>query len=155
MKPHQPNYLVIIGVVFLVRCGTATSSTSGLSSEIAPVIAAEREWADVVKNRDRTRAEAILADEFILTGPVPARVSTRQVTTKEVWLENLARITVTRFELIEPHVVIHGETAVATLRAKLDWSIGDRKLPSDYLLTDVWVRRGGRWQVVLRVSEPK
>ena len=155
MKRYQQNSLVFIGVAFLVRCVTATGSTPEPGPDIAPVMAAERAWADAVKNRDHKRAETILADEFILTGPVPARTSIRQVTTKDVWLENLARITVNRFDLVEPHVMIHGETAVVTLRAKLDWSIGDRKLPSDYLLTDVWVRRAGRWQVLMRVSEPK
>ena len=131
------------------------SKSTSPDDDVKAVIAAERQWADVVTNRDRSRAEAILADEFMLTGPEAGRVSTGRVTTKDVWLANLPNVEVKRFDMLNPVVNVHGNTAVVTMSATLDWAIAGKKLPSDYLLTDVWVKRSNGWQVLLRVSEPK
>lgn len=145
--------LLAMLMVLSIACATATRPRG--TSDEDWVVAAEREWADAVKTRDRARAEQILADEFVLTGPATQRLSTRRVTTKGVWLDTLARLEVRHFDLIEPRVLMHGDTAVVNLRASIDWSLGERKLPSDYLLTDVWIKRDGRWQVVLRSSQPR
>ena len=131
------------------------NETSGAGSgNEKEIVEAEREWADVVTRRDRAAADRILADEFRLTGPELERLSTGQATTKENWLETLPFIEVRVFDLSDIEVRVYGRAAVAFVRARLDWSIRGRPLPSRYMLTDLWVRREGRWQVVTRVSEP-
>ena len=115
---------------------------------------AEREWADVVMRQDKVAANSILADEFRLTGPELQRLSTGRAATKDVWLETLQLIDTRSFNLSDAQITIYGRAAVVFVRATIDWSIQGRPLPSLYMLTDLWVKREGRWQVVTRLSEP-
>jgi ketosteroid isomerase-like protein len=118
------------------------------------IVDAEREWADVVTRRDQLTADMILADEFRLTGPELERLSTGRAVTKDVWIETLPLIEVRSFDLNDLQISVYGSAAVAFVRAALDWTIQGRSLPSRYMLTDLWVKREGRWKVVTRVSEP-
>jgi hypothetical protein len=115
---------------------------------------AEREWADVVMRQDKVAADSILADEFRLTGPELQRLSTGRAATKDVWLETLQLIDTRSFNLSDAQITVYGRAAVVFVRATIDWSIQGRPLPSRYMLTDLWVKREGRWQVVTRLSEP-
>jgi ketosteroid isomerase-like protein len=124
------------------------------SSDEQEIVEAEREWADVIIRKDQVAADRILADEFRLTGPQLQRLSTGRATAKDVWLETLPLIDVQSFDFSDMQITIYGSAAVAFVRATLDWSIQGRPLPSLYMLTDLWVKRDGRWQVVTRVSEP-
>ena len=126
-------------------------STSANEQEI---LDAEREWADVVMRRDRVAADKIVADEFRLTGPELQRLSTGRAATKDIWMETLGLLDVQSFDLSDAQITVYGSAAVAFVRATIDWSIQGRPLPSRYMLTDLWVMREGRWQVVTRVSEP-
>ncbi|MEO8289110.1 MAG: nuclear transport factor 2 family protein [Chloroflexota bacterium] len=118
------------------------------------ILDAEKEWVNVVVHRDKTAADKILADEFRLTGPDLERLSTGQAATKDVWLETLDFIETRSFDLNDTQVMIYGSAAVVFLRATIDWSIRGNPLPSNYMLTDLWVNRDGRWQVLTRLSEP-
>jgi ketosteroid isomerase-like protein len=115
---------------------------------------AEREWADVVMRKDKVAADRILADEFRLTGPELQRLSTGRAATKDAWLETLPLIDTRSFDLSDAQITVYGSAAVVFVRATIDWSIQGRPLPSRYMLTDLWVKREGRWQVVTRLSEP-
>jgi ketosteroid isomerase-like protein len=118
------------------------------------LLEAEREWADVVMRKDKVAADSILADEFRLTGPELQRLSTGRAATKDVWLETLPLIDTRSFNLSDAQITVYGRAAVVFVRATIDWSIQGRPLPSHYMLTDLWVQREGRWQVVTRLSEP-
>ena len=118
------------------------------------IIVAEREWADAVVRNDAVAANVILADEFRLTGPELQRLSTGRAATKEVWMQTLPLIDTKSFDFTDTQVTVFGSVAVAFIHATLDWSIQGRPLPSRYRLTDLWVNRDGRWQVLTRVSEP-
>jgi hypothetical protein len=59
-------------------------------------------------------------------------------------------------EMDRLRVSMQGEN-VATVRMRMtlhDWFWGEDPIPAEYDLTDVWVRRDGRWQVINRISEP-
>lgn len=115
---------------------------------------AEQEWIDIVIRRDQVAADRILGDEFRLTGPELTRLSTGRAATKEDWLKTLPLIETRSFDLHDAQITIYGKTAVVFVRATLDWSVQGRQLPTNYMLTDIWINREGRWQVVTRVSEP-
>ena len=129
----------------------APGATSANEQEI---LDAERAWADIVMRKDKGGADVILADEFRLTGPELQRLSTGRAATKELWMGTLELIDVQSFDLNDTQVTVYGSVAVAFMRATIVWSIQGRPLPSRYMLTDLWVKRDGRWQVVTRVSEP-
>lgn len=115
---------------------------------------AEREWADAVMHNDKAAADRIVADEFRLTGPELQRLSTGQAATKDIWMQTLGLIKTRSFDLSDAQVTLYGSAAVVFVRAAIDWSIQGRPLPGRYRLTDLWVNREGRWQVVTRISEP-
>jgi ketosteroid isomerase-like protein len=129
-----------------------TPNTTSASEQ--EILDAEREWADVVMRNDKVAADRILADEFRLTGPDLQRLSTGQAATKDIWLETLRLIDTQSFDLSDAQITVYGSAAVVFVRATIDWSIQGRPLPSHYRLTDLWVNRDGRWQVLTRVSEP-
>lgn len=129
----------------------APRATSANEQEI---LDAEREWANVVIHKDKLAADKILADEFRLTGPELQRLSTGRAATKDVWLGTLEFLDVQSFDLSDMQITLYGSAAVAFVRATMDWSIQGRPLPGRYMLTDLWVKREGRWQVVTRISEP-
>ena len=59
----------------------------------------------------------------------------------------------TEFLSIVPHVFQSvGLTQIQALFH--DWALDGKPLPPEYRITDDWVWREGRWQVVSRVSEP-
>jgi ketosteroid isomerase-like protein len=129
-------------------------SPKASSASEQEIVEAEKEWADVVMRKDKHAADMILADEFTLTGPELQRISTGRAATKDVWMETLPLIEVRSFDLNDMQITVYGSAAVAFVSAMLDWSIQGRPLPSRYMLTDLWVKREGRWKVVTRVSEP-
>jgi ketosteroid isomerase-like protein len=128
--------------------------TTTRAPEENEILEAEQNWVDVIKRNDRDAAALVLADEFRLTGPQLERLSTGRAATKDLWLSTLPMIETRAFEFNEVQITVYGSVAVFFVRASLDWSIQGRKLPSNYMLTDLWVNREGRWQVVTRVSEP-
>ena len=131
--------------------GEVSTSMAGGQQEIAD---AEVAWAEAVRRKDKVAADQLVADEFRLTGPELHRLSTGRAATKDMWMLTLERIDVQSFALRDIQVTTFGSSAVAFVQATIVWSIEGRALPSEYLLTDLWVKRDGRWQVVTRISEP-
>jgi hypothetical protein len=56
--------------------------------------------------------------------------------------------TVKKMELDEISVNVFGNTAVAFTSQEEVSSYGNEDLSGHYHYTDVWIKRGGRWQVV-------
>jgi ketosteroid isomerase-like protein len=101
-------------------------------------------WAAAAQAHDRERLESILAREFSLVGRAGPK-------TREEWLEDAAgpyAIDEWAFEGIE--VELYGNTAVLSSRYRQTARLDGTDLSGDYLVTDVWVRRDGRWQAVRR-----
>jgi ketosteroid isomerase-like protein len=97
--------------------------------------------------RDRSALEQFLADEFTMV------TNRGSVSDKAQWLENmLERVgrEVMPPEFLDVRVRVYGDAALMTSRDIL-WATFDGKDWSGELyLTDVWVRRDGRWQLVRR-----
>lgn len=125
-----------------------------ISASEQELLEAEREWVQIIMRKDKLAADRILADEFRLTGPELTRISTGRAATKELWMGTLDLLDVQSFDLSDAQITVYGSAAVVFIRATMDWSIQGRPLPSRYRLTDLWVKRDGRWQVVTRISEP-
>jgi hypothetical protein len=59
-------------------------------------------------------------------------------------------------EMERMRVSMQGEN-VAAVRMRMtlhDWDWGTDLFPPECGVTDIWVRRDGRWQVINRISEP-
>ena len=106
------------------------------------------EWTRAITAGDVAAADALIAEEYVLTsaGGVAPRVS------REEWLEALGRIETRSFapETIEARVF--GDVAVVASRARWDARLGERDLSGEYALTDVFTRSDGQWRPAWRLS---
>jgi hypothetical protein len=106
------------------------------------------EWTAAIRARDRDALEHFLGAEYALSSRLGFIDRAR-------WLE----IALTRYEIdtwsfedSRIDVYAGGEVAVSRSRYRQIGRIGDLDLSELFVLTDVWVRRDGRWQVVARHS---
>jgi ketosteroid isomerase-like protein len=113
------------------------------------LIRAEHDWMDAWRRLDEPQLRASLADEFTLTS-----ARTDQLMTKPQWLELAlsGRVIGESFEFSDVNVHVYGEVAVVKSRMRQQASVDGRAWNETFMLTDVWVRRDGRWQVVARHS---
>jgi ketosteroid isomerase-like protein len=112
------------------------------------LIELSHEWVRAVQGHDRERLEKLLASEFSVVGPIGEL-------DREQWLEYASgRYQIDDFAYEELDVEVYGDTAVLSSRYRQSASLAGRDLSGSYLVTDVWVRRGGRWQAVRRHATP-
>ena len=107
--------------------------------------------------RDKAFFERIEADEFIFTD------SGGDITTKAEDVASLDKpageFKLVSYEVDEIKVSLYGKTAVVTGRTTTISHGKDREITNKNRFTDVFVRRGGRWQLVAghssRIREPE
>ena len=104
-------------------------------------------WMDAWRREDRAALEAILAPEFTLTS-----ARTDQIVDRADWLGMLSRVKNESFEYSDFRIDVFGDAAVVRSRLSQVARVGDQPWDATFMLTDVWIRRDGRWQVVARHS---
>jgi ketosteroid isomerase-like protein len=97
-----------------------------------------------VQARDRSRLEQLLADEFSLLGAAGEldREGLLEAADGRYAIETFG------YEEIDPEV--YGDTAVVVSRYHQTAHFSGRDVSARMHMTDVWVRRSGRWQIVRR-----
>jgi hypothetical protein len=73
---------------------------------------------------------------------------------REEWLEAVQKRELVRIDLDIKDAVVFEDSMVGTVEARWRVSYLGREIEDSVLLTDVWVREDGRWQVVRRHSSP-
>ena len=106
----------------------------------------EHAWMEAIQRKDTAALERILAPEYTYTASGQGRW------TRQGWLETVAIYDIHRFEFVEIDVRVYGDAAVVLSHYRQDGSVGGAPRSGEFLLTDVWVRRDGTWQVVARSS---
>jgi hypothetical protein len=102
------------------------------------------ELAASVQRHDRARLDELLAEEFTLQG-VAGQMS------RDEFLEAASgsyEIDDFTYDEIDPE--LYGNTAVLVSRYRQVARLEGRDLSHELHVTDVWVRREGRWQIVRR-----
>ena len=107
-------------------------------------------WDEALVKADVATLNELYADEVRLTMP-DGKLETKadfvgQVKSGEYKVANPSTT--------ELQVHIHGEIAVATYVWKAAETHKGEKIAGHYHFTDVWVKRDGRWQVVVCQSTP-
>lgn len=108
----------------------------------------EEAWAAAVEGNDAQSAEAILADDFVLT----STGGMGQWVPRDEWLTMLEEIETRAFGVSDLEPRVFGDVAVVRLMARWEASTADRDLTGDYALVDVLTRTAGTWQVSWRIS---
>ncbi len=107
----------------------------------------QNEWMEAWQRQDRERLGEILAPEFTLTSARSDRLVDRSG-----WLALLDQVRNESFEYSDFVVNVFGDAAVVKSRLAQVATVGGVPWNASFMLTDVWIRRDGRWQVVTRHS---
>lgn len=112
---------------------------------------AERSWNAAILKRDHDAAAQHMAPEYRLIIGIedqPLRVFPR-----EEWLAQLPNYLIHSHAIHDLHVSAFGEVAVATLNySQVAEPFQGRDISGKFLISDIWVRRDGRWLVAERHS---
>jgi predicted ester cyclase/ketosteroid isomerase-like protein len=114
----------------------------------AEVLRAHEAWMAAAFRRDVNACSPFMADEFTMH----ARGG---VVTKAQWMEHLlSSVDLEPVRFSEQEAVVYGDAAMMTQRSVRHYTLDGREYLTESLLTDVWVWRDGRWQVVRRTRAP-
>lgn len=106
----------------------------------------ENKWMNGWKNKDEAVCSEILADDFTLT----SSLSKGDLITKEQWLAALPIYTCKSFRFDKIKVRTYGNTAVVNSWFHQEANVNGNDWNGDFLITDVWVKKNDKWQVVSR-----
>lgn len=113
------------------------------------LIELSHEWMNAWIRRDGATLDRILADSFLITS---AR-SMGELADKRQYLDNaLHGWTGNTFTYERMQVRLYGEMAIINSLARQTATVDGQDWSGEFLLTDVWVKLDGRWQVVTRHS---
>jgi ketosteroid isomerase-like protein len=111
----------------------------------------EHQWLDAVRTHDIERLDRLLGEEFTLTTGRPGN----EVRSRQEYMEVAKdRYLIESFEFEELEVLPYGHVAVVRSRYRQTGSMVGEDRSQSFLMTDVWVRRAGRWQAVTRHLSP-
>jgi hypothetical protein len=111
----------------------------------------EREWRDALIAKDEATLRRLIHPQYKLVG---VRSTGSVAVDLEQWLEALKRMDIANLEVRVTDCVSLENTIVATVDAQWRVRYMGQLIDERVLLTDVWVRDGGGWQVVRRHSSP-
>jgi ketosteroid isomerase-like protein len=135
------------------RGGASSSATALLPADAAlrdELIRREIEMKDDLLRLDAAALDSIVAMEFQLSRP------SGPAAPRNMWLENLKKMTLDGYDLSAFQVNVWGNVAIVHAHHTIkNWKTGDRLHPTDFEVTDLWVKRDGRWQIIHRASEPQ
>ena len=112
---------------------------------IAFIIAKEKEWMQAWLEKDEQKFDDILADDFLLS-------SARGIfMNKQEWIQGaLGPISGTSFEWNEIRVRSYENVAVVNAITSQRATVSGKDWSGEFMITDVWVNKNGKWQVVAR-----
>ena len=111
------------------------------------LIELQNAWMDAWRRQDRVRLDEILAPEFTLTS-----ARTDRLVDRSEWLSLLDTVRNESFVYSDFLIDVFGDAAIVHSRLSQVATVGDQRWDATFALTDVWIRRDGRWQVVARHS---
>ena len=116
------------------------------------VLELEKTLLEALKTRDSATLKSLLAEDFLLAGITVAAAKSDKTGYIEWALKNLELKT---YAVDKPKVRAYPTTAVVTYQYKRQASIGGAPSNGDFVVTNVWVKRGNRWRAVSHHISPK
>jgi uncharacterized protein DUF4440 len=111
----------------------------------------ERDWRDALCSKDMKRLQSLVHKDFILIG---TRSTGPFMMNREQWLEAIQRRDVEAIELEVQDATVLDNLMIGTVQARWRLKYLGRIIEDCVVLTDVWVKEGGRWQAIRRHSTP-
>ncbi|MBA2354088.1 MAG: nuclear transport factor 2 family protein [Acidobacteria bacterium] len=127
-----------------VGAAQAQTAAPAQGSAEATLMQIERDATAAIIKRDVKAITPLMADDYVFTGP------DAQVQTKAQFIADLSSgdLALEASEIQDMKVRVYGETAVVTYATTDRGTYKGRDIGGRYRWTDVFVRRGGRWQLV-------
>ena len=140
-------FMLTIAVV-----AAAASAPAAVDPTVAEITRLEQQWGQAFVTRDFGFIDRIVAPEYRLVGASPDGKYT--ITRRAEWMKNAQAFKSHAFAVETVDVSRAGDTAVASAQGV--WTVsrtaGEAPRATRFFVTDTWVRRGGRWQVIHRYS---
>jgi hypothetical protein len=137
--------LLLVGTNFIVSAQSYQFSQGAKDSAQMGIQFLTDAWNKAIAHRDSLTLDKILAPEYTLNGSV----------SRSVWMNNtLHHYTTDTIELISPlNITFYGEAVKSEeiIYWKADYD-GKPAVDGEGLETDIWVKRNGHWQVLMRMS---
>ena len=157
MKHFRYSIFILLILSTAIVAQESTKSDKKQSKIEAELIQLERDIGQANIKRDKAFFERVEAEEFIFTD------SGGGTTTKAEDVASLDKPTgefkLVSYDVDEMKVSVYGNTAVVTGGTTTVLRSKDREITNKSRFTDVFVRRGGRWQIVAghssRIREPQ
>ena len=111
----------------------------------------ENEWRDALLSRDVEGLRSLIHPRFVLIG---TRASGPFVINREEWLSAVQQREIVAIDLEIRESVVTEQVLVGTVWARWRVKYLGGEIEDCVLLTDVWIKEDGRWQVVRRHSSP-
>ena len=114
------------------------------------LLSLERLWVDSLRAGDADTLAQIISDDFTFASP-------RVIDLKDriKYLEYALReLKLTSYEFDKPTVRLFGRTAIVSGLIKQKATVRGADWAGNFLITDVWISRGGNWRVVSRHESP-
>jgi ketosteroid isomerase-like protein len=111
----------------------------------------ERHWRDALCRKDMERLESLVHPEFVLIG---TRSTGPFMMNRREWLDAIQRREVEAIEVEVQDATAVNDTMIGTVHARWKLKYLGRMIEDCVVLTDVWVKDGGRWQAIRRHSTP-
>lgn len=147
------KYLPLLSLVAVLLLACNTDKTNELKAQELPkeqakqeIREAQQHWMEAAIRKDETVLRQTLGDEYHL---IAGRLG---FVDKDGWLAMGADYTIEEFEYMESDIHVYGDMAVSNSRYWQRATYKGEDLSGEFYVTDIWVKRDGRWQVVTRHS---
>ena len=145
MRRISATATVVIGAVFVsAGCGRAPKYETDPKAVRAEILAVENQWASAIERQDAAAFERLAAEDFRFideNGRVLNRA--QYIADRSHNPDNVESATQDEIEVRQ-----YGDAAIATGRSILHGTRDGAPFVYRFRWTDVYVRRGGRWQPV-------
>jgi len=134
--------LLLITINFSSKAQFSPGAIDSAKTEIQQLTT---EWNKAIITRDSVALDKILAADYSLNGSVA----------RNVWMNNTLHhlATDTLLVLGQLNITFYGQAAKSEgsffWKASFD---GKLRINGEYAVTDIWIRRNGHWQILLRMS---
>lgn len=151
MRKNLPLVIVaffVAATLCIAQTGASSKSKNAGGSNLEQMIIdkARESWV-AYKNRDVAAIKALTAEEYVaytLQGPA----------TLQQDIDNIGKLTIESYTIDDPKVTMATKD-VAILRYKCDLKgSADGKPLKPVYATEVWVNRGGKWQIISYQETP-
>jgi ketosteroid isomerase-like protein len=131
-------------ILLLLLASAALTAQEKEKSDAATIRVLEMKWTESYKQHNIDILSSLLAEEFVIT------IEDGSIYSKAGYISHSAdsKVRVQVAELSDLKVRLHGDTAIVTGAYHEKGESGGKPYEYHDRLTDVWMKSGGKWQVV-------